>query len=285
MKYQKFEDRIEIYDKQNFCPKHILECGQVFCYKKVFDEYVVYPKDKFCKIIESADKYVIETTDVEYFENYFDLKTDYEKIKSELKKHEELAFPLEYGSGIRILKQELLETVVGFIISANNNIGRIKNSLNKIRERFGREVALIDGEKFYAFPTLEDLKTLTEEDFKTFGTGYRAGYLVDTISKLDKFLEDFSMKNSETLGTKILLSELLKLKGVGRKVAECILLFGYGKLDVFPVDTWIKKVYKDIFGEEESSSNSMCDKLILKYGSLSGYAQQYLFYSKRENKN
>ena len=285
MQYQKFNGRIEIYDKQNFCPKHILECGQVFCYKKVTGGYVVYPNNKFCKIIESADKCILETKDVEYFENYFDLKTDYGKIKSELKKHKELAFPLEYGSGIRILKQELLETVVGFIVSANNNIGRIKNSLNKIRERFGREIACVNGEKFYEFPTLEELKMLTEEDFKNFGTGYRAGYLVETIAKLDKFLQEFSIDNSRKIETKTLLLELLKLKGVGRKVAECILLFGYGKLDVFPVDTWIKKVYKDIFGEGEVSANLMGDKLINKYGNLSGYAQQYLFYSKRENKD
>ncbi len=283
MKYQKLADRIEILDCEDFCPKHILECGQIFCYKKIGEDYIVYPQDKCCYIAKSDLGYNILTNDVDYFENFFDLKTDYSVIKKDLGKYKELEFPLTFGGGIRILKQELLETIISFIISANNNIKRITATLDKIRMHFGKTITNNYDCHIYAFPTLEELSTLDENFFKSVGAGYRAPYLVETISKLNDFLSAHSLENSGQIETKTLLNDLLKLKGVGRKVAECILLFGYGKQDVFPVDTWIKKIYSDIFGENKMNADQIGNNLISRYGKNSGYAQQYLFYSKREN--
>lgn len=280
MKYQKFNNRIEIYDSEEFCPTHILECGQVFCYKKIDDnKFIVYPQDKCCLIFKTDFGYCLKTKDVDFFENYFDLTSNYLEIKNQLKSFKELEYALSFGSGIRILKQDILETIISFIISANNNIKRITATLDKIRAHFKKRISNELNYEIYAFPTLSELASLDEEFFKNVGAGYRAKYLVETISKLGDFL-----KNLKTdLETKTLLNELLQFKGVGRKVAECILLFGFGRKDVFPVDTWIKKIYKDIFGENTLNANQISDKLIARYGKNSGYAQQYLFYSKREN--
>lgn len=283
MKYQKFDDRIEIYESEEFCPKHILECGQVFCYKKVGESYLVYPQDKCCVVNQTDYGYEIKTNDTQYFEKFFDLTTDYKDIKNQLAGYKELEFPLSFGGGIRILKQDLLETIISFMISANNNIKRITGTLDKIRLHFNKKIENSCGAEIYAFPSLEELATLDESFFKSVGAGYRAPYLTYTISKLNDFLNDYSFEKASSIETKVLLNELLKLKGVGRKVAECILLFGYGKKDVFPVDTWIKKIYQDIFGENKLNANQIGDNLIARYGINSGYAQQYLFYSKREN--
>ena len=160
---------------------------------------------------------------------------------------------------------------------------RIKNSLDLLRKHFNHEICQIEGKRFYTFPSLDELKTLDEKFFKSIGAGYRAGYLVETIKNLEEFLKTNS-ENAEIL-TKDLLLNLLKLKGVGRKVADCILLFGYNRKDVFPVDTWIKQVYAEIFKGDIKSASKISDFLLERYGQLSGYAQQYLFYSKRSLKH
>lgn len=112
MIYAREKDGIRITDKSDFNIEHILECGQVFCYDKVGDDYIVFPADKFAKIVEEGDSYKIYTKDVDYFINWFDLDGDYSKIKSELAKHEILSEPIKFGYGIRILKQDLFETLI-----------------------------------------------------------------------------------------------------------------------------------------------------------------------------
>lgn len=254
----------------------------MFCYEKIAENYYVYPQNKFCKIVDDKDCVFIETKDPEFFAQFFNLKTNYAEIKKQLEKFEELKFAINYGKGIRIVKQELVETIITFIFSANNNMKRIKASLDRLRQHFGKKIIEIDGKTFYAFPTLEQLKTLDVDFFKSIGAGYRAEYLVNSIKVLDKFVKEFPQNNH--CSSKEVLENLLKLKGVGRKVADCILLFGYNRNDVFPVDTWIKKVYSELFKKEENPTK-IADLLVLRYGNLSGYAQQYLFYSKRSLKH
>lgn len=254
----------------------------MFCYEKIGEDYYVYPQNKFCKIIDNQDYVLIETKDPEFFANFFDLKCNYAEIKKQLEKFEELKFAINYGKGIRIVKQELVETIITFIFSANNNMKRIKASLDKLRQHFGEKIIEDNGKTFYAFPTLEQLKTLDVSFFKSIGAGYRAEYLASTIKVLDEFIKKFPQNNNYS--SKEVLENLLKLKGIGRKVADCILLFGYNRNDVFPVDTWIKKVYSEIFKKEENPTK-IANLLVLRYGNLSGFAQQYLFYSKRSLKH
>ncbi len=271
MKYKLSINTIEIEGKEDFDAEHILECGQVFSFQKTDGGYVVWSKDKMCKVFETKSGWLIETEDVQYFESYFDLKTDYAQIKKSLSKYPILQKPIEYGQGIRILKQDLFETVISFIVSANNNIKRIKMILQKMREKFGTKK-----DEFFAFPTRKQLLQATEQDFANLGAGYRAKYLFEVIRQLD----DNSLQEWASLPTAQLRKQLISLMGVGPKVADCILLFGYGKGDVFPVDTWIAQMYNRFY-ESESNREKIRNLLTNQFEKLSGYAQQYLFFYMR----
>ena len=132
---------------------------------------------------------------------------------------------------------------------------------------------------YYAFPTLQKLKEIPMEFFRSIGAGYRDKYLYETIQSIDcKIIDDIS-----NMPTDLARRELMKFKGVGRKVADCILLFGFGKTDVFPTDTWILKCYKSLFGVDLDDAIKISNKFVERYKVLSGYAQQYLFYQMREN--
>lgn len=273
MKY-KVEKDIIIYSTEDFNPEHILECGQVFSYEKIDDNYIVYSADKKAVIKREENCYRIVTDDAKYFINYFDLNTNYSQVKNNIKSnHLFMEKAINFGSGIRILKQDPFETIISFIVSANNNIKRIQKILFAIREKFG-----VKQEKYYAFPTLEQLKIASEEDFKKIGAGYRAKYLYSVCRQLEK--EDLSMWAE--LPTNQLNLKLLSLMGVGQKVADCIMLFGFSRQDVFPVDTWIEKVYCRYFNEEHDRKK-IRQNLLATFGKNSGYAQQYLFYSQRSD--
>lgn len=271
LRYSLEKDKIVLHSREDFNPQHILECGQVFSFSKDGQMYKVFPLDKYAEIVETENGYEIRTKDIEFFVDYFDLKTDYSLLKEKLARFNILKKPLEFGSGIRILKQDLFETVISFIISANNNIKRIQLILGRIRERLGEKV-----EQVYAFPSYEKLKAQSEEFFKEVGAGYRASYLYKVLRQITPE----TLKLWENLDTATLRKQLLSLQGVGPKVADCILLFGYGRGDVFPVDTWIAQMYNQYYSPLENREK-IRDALVSEFGQLSGYAQQYLFYYQR----
>ncbi len=268
MLYEVDKDCILVQNRSEFNIEHILECGQVFCYGKEDDKYLVFPQDKYAEVIEYKDGYKILTKDTDYFIDFFDLNTSYSKIKEELAKQEIMKKPIEFGYGIRILKQDLFETLISFIISANNNIKRIKLILNNLRKNLSK-----DGK---SFPTYEELLSCNEEFFEKMGAGYRAGYLYKVLRQVTR--EDLSAFAS--LPTKELRQKLISLSGVGPKVADCVMLFGYNRFDVFPVDTWIQKMYNMFFSPLDNREK-ISQNLVEQFGSLSGYAQQYLFYYQR----
>lgn len=271
MIYAKEKDGIRITDKSDFNIEHILECGQVFCYDKVGEDYIVFPADKFAQIVDEGDSYKIYTKDVDYFISWFDLDGDYSKIKSELAKHEILSEPIKFGYGIRILKQDLFETLISFIVSANNNIKRIKLILNNLRKNLGNKQ-----ENGYSFPTFKALQKCDEDFFKKMGAGYRAGYLNKVLREITpEMLSAFA-----SLPTDKLRASLIALSGVGPKVTDCVMLFGYNRFDVFPVDTWIVKMY-NMFYAPQDKREQIAKNLVDEFGELSGYAQQYLFYYQR----
>lgn len=275
MEYTKTNNKIVIYNTQDFNANQILDCGQIFRYQIEDNKAIVHSQDKQAIIITKADKIEILTTDADYFENFFDLKTDYSKIKTELKKDEFLSQAVEYGYGIRILNNDAYEMIVSFIISANNNIKRIKNSIEFLCARFGENKGT-----YFAFPTLEQLKTAKVEDFKLAGLGYRAEQLYETIQNLThEQVESLKEKSKQEQ-----FNFLVSLKGIGEKVANCIMLFGLGVKDVFPVDTWINKVYNFLNNTQETDRKKITKELTDRYKSLSGYAQQYFFYYFRDNK-
>lgn len=277
MKYKIKEDKIIIEDTKTFNVKSILDSGQMFRYFEKNGEYVVQSGDKVAKISKIDAKNVVLTSkNLKYFVNFFDFNTNYDIILMELSKFNFMAQALKYSCGVRILKQQALETLISFIISANNRIPRIKKSVNYICEHFGKPL----GDGLFAFPTLEELLKISEKDFVLAGTGYRAKYLVQTIQKIK---DGFDLEKLKTMPTEQAKQELLTLPGVGPKVADCVLLFGLGHKKVFPVDTWIAKVYQQYFNLHEQNRNKMRENLVETFGDLSGIAQQYLFYYKREN--
>lgn len=275
MRYTTNDTSIKILDKHEFNPKQILECGQVFRYRKTDEGYEVYSLDKCAKIVEKNDYYLIYTSDVKYFEKYFDLRTDYKQIKQTLYKHKCLQDAIVYGSGIRLLRQDIFETIVSFIISANNNIPRIQGSIEKLCTNFGSKK---DG--YFAFPTLAQLSKASVQDLKDAGLGYRAEQLKKTLEML-KFINLEQIRTYTYTGKK---KFLISLAGVGEKVADCILLFAFNEMGAFPVDTWIAKSYKQIFNSDETNRNKMRENLYEMFGEYSGYAQQYIFYYYRDNK-
>lgn len=273
---EKLKNEIVIKDLDDFDIDHILLCGQIFRYKKTDFGYLVFSKDKIAKVYKDKDSCKIISDDIDYFYNYFDLDTDYAKIKNELSKHPQLKEPLLFGYGIRILKQDIFETIISFIISANNNIKRIQGIVERISEGFGKNLG-----DFYAFPTIDELSVADENFYKSIGAGYRSPYLVRVVKQLKT--DEFNIENLKKLSTKDLKKKLMELSGVGPKVADCILLFGFSRGDVFPVDTWGQKIYEQDFGGDLKDRNKITDFFVDTFKNLSGYAQQYLFFYKREN--
>ena len=272
MDYTKEKGRIVVHDKSQFNIEHILECGQVFCFDKRGDDYIVFPQDKVAILSEKDDCVEIVTKHVEFFADYFDLDTDYNQIKSKLSKFEIMKKPLDFGYGIRILKQDLFECLISFIISANNNIKRIKLILGNLRKNLGDEI----GDGVYSFPSFEKLQSCNQEFFKSMGAGYRAAYLEKVCSQITPELLDDWRK----LDTPSLRKNLISLSGVGPKVADCVLLFAYHRSDVFPVDTWINQMYNQYFSPLENREK-ISRNLVETFGNLAGFAQQYLFYYQR----
>ena len=290
MNYKIQDNKIVITDLSQFNIEQILDCGQIFRYY-ISNVAEVVSVDKYAQIFTFNDRVEIVTQEVEYFVNFFDLNNDYNQIKNQLKDDKFLSPAIKFGYGIRILNQNLFEMIVSFIISANNNIKRIKNSLNHLSKKFGDIISTnindfkqINGspisEKqgdniaFYAFPTLTQLKRATVVDFVEAGLGYRAQYMYDTIQRLTQ--DD--LDNFVNLNKREQFDWLLTLKGVGEKVAHCILLFAMHQTNLFPVDTWINKVYNDLTNTTSTNRKAISKELTDRYGNLSGYAQQYFYH-------
>ena len=276
MEYKVDNNIITIIDASQFNPQHILECGQIFRYQKLnANDYVVFSKDKKAVIQKTKTGYQIISNYPDYFVNFFDLDADYNTIKQQLNSMANIMpQATNYGYGIRILNQQPLETIISFIISANNNIKRIKLIIERLCKFCGTNMG-----NFYAFPTLQQLQKLTQQDFANLGAGFRAKYLFNTIKMLCAV--DLQKLRFEPLD--YLLNFLQSLSGVGPKVAECIALFAYHNMYCFPVDTWVQKVYNQYFSNSQLTNRAQIRKnLVDRFKNLSGYAQQYLFYYKRE---
>ena len=192
---------------------------------------------------------------------------------------------IEYGSGIRILNQDLIETIISFIISANNNIPRIKGIIERLSKNYGKKIVW-NKKNYYTFPSLEQLKDVSIQEYRKLGLGFRDKRIYDTIHILLDNKVDYKKWYNEENTLKI-RDELLSLAGVGPKVADCILLFSdLKRFDVFPVDVWVRRVMNELYiknPDETKVNKKEIEKIAYqKFGNLEGIAQQYLFYWKRE---
>ena len=285
------EQEYKIENIKSFELADIFECGQCFRWSKQEDgSYTGVFKGNVMNVQKHGDtvtfKGICNGNIKEIVEDYFDLKRNYEEIKSRLEKIDDnVKTSIQYGKGIRILNQDLWEMIISYIISANNNIPRIKGIIERISKNYGKEIQF-QGEKYYTFPSLEELKDVTVEEYRKLGAGFRDIRLYETVHMLlDKKVDlDEMQKNPNTMEVR---EQLLTLSGVGPKVADCILLFSTLKrFEVFPIDVWVRRVMNELYikNEDETKINKKeIEKLAQeKFGKLAGIAQQYLFYWKRE---
>ncbi len=282
-----------ILEKQeSFNLKHIFECGQCFRWNKLEDNsYIGVIKDAVINVKEENEKFIFtgNTTSgnlKSIIKYYFDLDTNYTEYKKILSNIDNyLKESIKFGSGIRILRQDLWECIISFIISANNNIPRIKKIIERLSKEYGKEIEF-NGSTYYFFPTPEELSKASVEDLRNLGLGFRDKRIYNTTKMImENEVNLEAIKNMDS--TEKMRNELLKLDGVGPKVADCILLFALKRIDVFPIDVWVRRVMNDLYihnESEEKVNKKELQKLAEdKFGNLQGIAQQYLFYWKRED--
>ncbi len=260
------------------------ECGQCFRWNKTDENtYTGIAFGKVLTVRKTDDTFILYDTSLEDFENiwynYFDFSTDYSYIKERLSKDSVMENAISYGEGIRILRQELWETVVSFIISASNNIPRIKKIISSLCSCFGEPIQY-RGETYFSFPPPEKIAALSLDDLSVIKAGFRDKYILDAAQffisgNADKLTELDADEAKDTL---------MRIKGVGNKVADCVMLFGLHHCDSFPVDVWIKRIMELCYFENKQSINNISAFAHDKFGEYGGFAQQYLFFYARENK-
>ena len=290
------EQKYILNNCKSFRVKDVFDCGQCFrwneetdgSYTGIFGKNVLNVKEK-----KSEDGYNITFEGIcdgeieDICKSYFDLDRDYETIKKTLSCIDDnLKEAIEYGSGIRILNQDLWEMIISFIISANNNIPRIKGIIDRISKKYGEKIEF-RGREYYTFPTKENLAKAEVEDLRELGTGFRDRYIYETTKAIVNNEINLEKLQNEKDTMKV-RAQLLTLCGIGPKVADCILLFSTLKrFDVFPIEVWVRRVMNDLYihnADEKKVSKTEIEKLAFdKFGTLEGIAQQYLFYWKREN--
>ena len=285
------EQKYVIDNCTTFELKDIFECGQCFRWNKEQDgSYIGVVNNNVIKVTKNENevtfKSVGEDNLKELVTYYFDLERDYDAIKEKLSKIDEnMKKSIEYGKGIRILNQDLWETIISFIISANNNIPRIKGIIDRMSKTYGKEI-IFEGKNYYTFPTVDELSKASVEDLRKLGLGFRDVRVYETTKIIKEKQVDLDYLSKEKDFNKV-RNILLTLPGVGPKVADCILLFSSLKRwEAFPIDVWVRRVMNELYiGNEDETKvkKEQIEKIAYKkFGSLAGIAQQYLFYWKRE---
>lgn len=251
--------------------RETLDCGQSFRWVEREDgSFHGVAFNKAVDVSLKGDILKIDNCTQEDFkniwENYFDLTLDYGKIRDDISQiHPILKEAASYAPGIRILRQEPFEALCTFIISQNNNIKRIKGIVQRLCENFGEKINDTD----YAFPTVEKLSSLCEEDLAPLRAGFRNRYLTDGARKVAS--GEVDLEKCRTSPYEEARKELMKIVGVGVKVADCTLLFGMHRVESFPLDVWMKRAMKVLFPELTPED----------FGEYAGIAQQYIFHYSR----
>ena len=260
----------------------IFDCGQSFRF--VLGEngsFFGIAHGKYIEVFQNDDEVTIIGSDKNDFEKiwkkYFSLDIDYALIRDDIVRirpnDNVLSEAMEYGKGIRLLKQDKWETLCSFIISQNNNIPRIRSLIEALSEKYGEQITF-KGKTYYSFPDAKTVASVGVDALRELKVGFRAPYIIDAASKVSS--GEINLYEIDNLPTEELLNKLMTIKGVGLKVASCVSLFEYGRLDSFPIDVWIKRVLEKYYPEG-------FDHTIL--GNTAGLVQQYLFYYERYRKS
>lgn len=251
------------FECDNFDPRQILFCGQAFRWKESNGVFSGIVSDKYLRLTADGGKITlldINEEDIPFWHSYFDLDTDYAKLIERFSEDAFLKEACREKSGIRILRQQPFEVLISFIISQNNNIKRITGIIDRLCESFGEK-----RDFGYLFPTERQLYGVTAEQLAPLRAGFRAKYIADAMQKLES--KEVDLSAIYDMDYEQGRAELKKIKGVGDKVADCVLLFGYYKTEAFPRDVWIKRVVAELYP----------DGLPECIRGAEGIAQQYLF--------
>lgn len=279
-------NKLIIQGLEHFNPKHIFECGQCFrWFREDNGSYTTISAGKVLNILEGDDEFIVDLTTkedwVNYWHHYFDLDRDYGEIKKELSHDPILKESIDFGYGMRLLNQEPYETIISFIISANNGIPRIKNAVNMIAMDLGDHLMTYKDREMYSFPQPDKLASKTTEYIKE---KYRVGFRSDRIRETSRRIAagEFDMQCIFDIDHREGQEMLTTLPGVGPKVSDCILLFAYDKAQAFPVDVWVKRVMEHFYFKRNATKKELESSGADIFGPLAGFAQQYLFYYARE---
>ena len=286
MKANFYKNKVEIQGiVDEFEPEHIFECGQCFRWNIEEDgSYTGVVKNRILNVSKKKDIIIFKNTNKEDFLNiwidYFDLNRDYKKIKSEII-DDKLKDILEFGKGIRILDQDEWEITISFIISANNRILMIKRIIDNLSRNYGEYIGMYKDKKYYSFPSPEKLNSLSENELRLMKTGFRAKYIknaAEVVTGNKGWLYKLKEQSYDYA-----LEEIKKIKGVGDKVGNCVLLFSMNKYEAFPVDIWMKRIMEKVYNIK-GKPDEIRRKSEKIFGSYSGFAQQYLFYYASQGK-
>jgi len=281
-----YKNKVEIQGiVDEFEPEHIFECGQCFRWNIEEDgSYTGVVKNRILNVSKKKDIIIFKNTNKEDFLNiwidYFDLNRDYKKIKSEII-DDKLKDILEFGKGIRILDQDEWEITISFIISANNRILMIKRIIDNLSRNYGEYIGMYKDKKYYSFPSPEKLNSLSENELRLMKTGFRAKYIknaAEVVTGNKGWLYKLKEQSYDYA-----LEEIKKIKGVGDKVGNCVLLFSMNKYEAFPVDIWMKRIMEKVYNIK-GKPDEIRRKSEKIFGSYSGFAQQYLFYYASQGK-
>lgn len=278
-------NQVIIQDIKDFKLSHIFDCGQCFRWNKEEDgSYTGVVKNKVINVEQDRSTVVfnnVNMNDYHIIKEYFDLDTDYAEIKNSVNTDEIMAEAIKFGDGIRILNQDEWETMISFMISANNRIPMIKKVIENLSTSFGNFICNYRGRDYYSFPTAEQLSAAAVEEIHECKAGFRSPRIKEAA---ERFLKEkdiiYNIKNTNYDEG---LAYLKSYAGIGDKVANCILLFSMRQFDTFPVDVWVRRVMQTLYVDKDTKDVDIRKFAENKFGKLSGYAQQYLFYYAREN--
>ena len=259
--------------KNNFNLDNTITCGQIFRFKKLNDKYIIILPDRVVSLKMDGDYIQVESSNEDNLESiiteYFDLNRDYDKLLTSINLDKEI---IDFNRGNKIIHQDPLITLIEYIISSANKVERISKSLDLISKKCGEKV-IFENEEYYLFPSIDKLKELTIKDFRDCKVGFRDKYLYDIVHS------NIDLDSINDMDSNDALKYLKNFKGIGTKVASCILLFAYQRLDVYPIDTWVKKYMKDTYNIE--GEKNIREFTSNKYKEYSGLVIQYMFNYKR----
>lgn len=288
MKITEVNNGLILEGVKDFDAKHIFECGQCFRWTKEEDgSYTGIAFDKVLNVKSDYDKGIVmlSNTNLRDFQDiwfdYFDLGRDYGLIKETLSKDSVLDMAIKYGRGIRILKQEPWELLISYIMSANNSIPMIARSIRLLSEMYGRQVHY-KGKTYHTFPTQLELQEVTIEGISLCRAGFRCKYIYQAVRMVNE--GEIKLNDIISMDMDNARKELIKIPGVGPKVADCIMLFSMQKYKAYPVDVWVKRVTEYFFLKRDVKMKEIQQFAVDKFGDLAGFAQEYLFYYAREFK-